>query len=365
MHSSLDDLLGIMSTPAPPPSLDPLGLTSFNPSTHPIVLPTARPRRPLLERIDNTDNFVLYIDNSTMEKFDTCQRAAEFYTINRRQGISGAALAFGGALHVGLEHYYKTGDMPTGIERALDTYAPVILRPDEWRTSDFLAHTLQLYHRYYGLSDITPLADGDTPLVELPFAYPLGEIHLDTTLSYSARQLTGEDSDDPLYIKTLHILWSGKIDLIFSHIGQPAIMDHKTSSIDAPTFYDQFHLSQPVRGYAWAASKLLGEPVNMFMLNALIIRKPTRTGTSNDFIRKPYSITAESIDEFLNDVLHKIEAFIHNAITGYFPKSPVWCQSKYGNCQYFNVCTMPKDLRETLLASDTYEDVTWSPLHDA
>jgi hypothetical protein len=135
--------------------------------------------------------------------------------------------------------------------------------------------------------------------------------------------------------------------------------------MDAPTFYDQFHLSQPVHGYVWATEKLIGERIDMFMLNALIIRKPTRTGTSNAFIRKPYTIQRGNILEFEKDVTQKIESLIHNMTIGYFPKSPVWCQGKYGNCQYFHTCTADHSAKHIMLGTDNYEDVTWSPLHDA
>lgn len=344
---------------------NPFDLLSFDPSSVPLKLPTSRPRRPLLElHPDEPDTYILRIDNSTLERLDTCPRSMQYYGISRRQGLSSAALAFGGALHLALEHYYKTGDMESGIQLAESAYAPTVLRPDEWRTPEFLSTTLRLYHRQYGLSDITPLALDGNPLVELPFSYPLGELEPDCKFAYSGRQLAGIDSDSPLYVRKLYILWTGKVDLIYSHVGEPAIMDHKTSSIDAPTFYDQFYLSQPVHGYAWAAQKLIGKPITMFMLNAIIIRKPTKTGTSNLFIRKPYTIHPHNISEFERDVTHKIETFIHNAIEGYFPKSPVWCQSKYGNCQYFSVCTVDQSARDIMLSTDTFEDVTWSPLSD-
>lgn len=345
---------------------DPLGLlSSINLQEAQIATPTKRERRPLLEPHPDIPNaYILRMDNSTLERLDTCARSAEYYCVNRRQGISGAALAFGGALHLGLELYYKGHDINHCIHAACERYAPTILRPDEWRTTDFLAHTLALYHKQYALSDIAPLKLDDQPFVEVGFSLPLGVFPINSTVAYSARLLASIDSDEPLYISELHVLWTGKIDLADTHIGEPRIVDHKTSSIDGPSFYDQFYLSQPVHGYAWAAEQMIGSRVNQFLLNAIVIRKPTRTGTSNQFIRRPYPITNENKLEFVRDVTHKIEDFVNCLTTGYFPKSPVWCQSKYGACQYFSVCQMDRTGKDVMLSSDTYEDVTWSPLSD-
>jgi hypothetical protein len=345
---------------------DPLGLlSSINLQEAQVITPTTRARRPLLEpHPDIADAYILRMDNSTLERLDTCPRSSEYYCVNRRQGISGAALAFGGALHLGLELYYKGHDINHCVTRACERYAPTVLRPDEWRTTDFLAHTLALYHRNYAHTDISPLTYDDKPFVEIGFSLPLGVFPINGTVAYSNRMLTGQDDDSNLYISELHVLWSGKIDLADRHIGAARIVDHKTSSIDGPSFYDQFYLSQPVHGYAWACEQILGEPISQFLLNALVIRKPTRTGTSNQFIRRSYRISEDNKREFHQDVTSKIEDFVNYLTTGYFPKSPVWCQSKYGACQYFNVCQMDRSGKSVMLASDLYEDVTWSPLSD-
>lgn len=67
------------------------------------------PKRPLLERIGHTDDWLLQLDNTTSSIFQTCPRASKFYTIDRRQRPDRAPLIFGGAIHEGLEQVYKHG----------------------------------------------------------------------------------------------------------------------------------------------------------------------------------------------------------------------------------------------------------------
>lgn len=336
----------------------------------PIPREPIAPRRPLLIR-DTGRNYILRIDNTSLETFQTCARKSEYYLVHRRQAPPAAALAFGAALHTGLEHYYKEkfkGNIITAaedsIKKAVDEYQSFPCPQDEWRTVAHLGFVLSKYFDHYDLTDFSPISlPTDEPAVEIPFSLQLGHIDINGPIAFPTNLLVDDaDEREPLYIDRLYIFWTGKIDLVVSHMSDLAITDHKTTSIAGPQFFDQFRLSQPVHGYAWATEQILKQPVNKFLLNAIIMRKPTKTGTSLEFDRRPYHLSPAMLAEWKRDVLDEIARFVDQLTHGYFPKSPVWCMGKYGKCPYHDVCIMPPDTRHAILNSDLYTNVTWSPL---
>lgn len=321
--------------------------------------------RPLLERIDGTDDYILRIDNSTLEKFQTCSRAAEHYCIARRQRHGTAAMNFGSAIHLGLETFYRKGfsHLPEAVSNALELYSRFQQSdPDEWRTSTILEDTLIKYHDKYSKDEPISVIrdDKNVPMVEIPFSLVLGEILLDKKIdSYTSPDL-------PTYIHKLIILWSGRIDLAANY-GDDSIyvVDHKTTSIGGPQFFADFMLSQQMVGYNWALRKLLpSHRITGIVVNAIIQRKPTRTGRALEFERQVYFHQDWHINEWERDVIAEVERFVTCFISNSWPKATKWCFGKYGKCEYHDVCTLPPEQRHLMLQSREYSNVTWSPLDD-
>lgn len=328
-----------------------------------------KPKRPLLEH-DKDHDYILRIDNTTLERFQTCARSAEFYCVNRRQSRDSAALAFGGAIHEGLAVLYRDGfnQITKAVEVTLakikSTWQP---EADEWRTPQLACETIIDYAEKYKHDTIKPITYDGELFVERAFSLYLGSIHLDRTLPQTAFELgvtMSEGQDQPLYINKLHILWSGRLDMAVTEGDDNVfVLDHKTTSIMGDQFFADFQLSQQMLGYVWAMRKLLPERnVIGTIVNAIAQRKPTKTGKSLEFKRQTFFQNLWMQEEWERDVMAGIERFVHSLCVGFFPKSPKWCFGKYGKCPYHEVCTLPPDLRMSLLNSGEYVNVTWSPL---
>jgi hypothetical protein len=335
--------------------------------------PTLPPRPLLTPHPDLPGDYVLQVDNTTMEIFQTCPRSAFYYCIKRRQKGARAPLIFGGAIHEGLESLYRLGyhhpdNLNTAKLAVLEHFQQNSYEACDtnWRTPSLALEVIDLYFNHYSLADsVTPFVNPSTnePFIEKPFALNIGTFELNTTLPFTVGQLCSSDDPTPLHIKTLHIQWTGKIDIAALFNNSLAVVDHKTTSMGGVTFYQEFELSQQTHGYCWALSKILNRPCLSFYLNALIIRKPTRTGRSVEFDRRQYFYSQSQINEWHTDILASCENFVHALIHNSFPKYTKWCVGKYGLCQYFPVCTTPPDNRHMSLASSEFANVTWSPLH--
>ena len=332
------------------------------------VVAAGRIKRPLLiPHPDIPNDWILQIDNTTMEYFQTCPRSAQFYCVERREKGERAPLIFGGAIHEGLEVLYRDGfsALPTAKARCLDYFASQpSVQVGEWRTPEYALEALDRYVSYWSMMDnLEPIVHNGKKFVEQPFALNLGKLELNCPLPYSLSKLTADNNTAHVYVKTLHIQWTGKVDIAATN-ASPAvyIVDHKTTSMGGMTFFADFELAQQTHGYTWALQKLLGHRVAGFILNALIIRKPTRTGVGMEFERRVYPYSEDAITEWETDTMASVEQFVHSLIHASFPKYTKWCMGKYGACQYHQVCTLPAAQRGIMLGSSYYNDVTWSPL---
>ena len=330
--------------------------------------------KPLLEHYEG-DTYILRIDNSTMERFQTCPRSALYYCVSRRQAPPSVALAYGGAIHAGLEKLYLLGYSHPRILDIMQDAAREHMSHHcteslyDWRTPDRACHTLTKYFETYENTDsITPIIVEDKPYVERAFSLPVGQIEINSELAFSRQALLGGDNDDsPLYVGTLLFFWSGRLDIAAHYNGQRDsvyVVDHKTTSIAGPGFYNDFYLAQQTVGYCWALDQILPDKsVWGLVLNAIIGRKPTPSGKSLEFQRQVYLYTPERRDEFVKDITHQAETFVYSLLHGYFPKSTKWCFDKYGQCSYHPVCSLNSPAqRDIHLMSDAYSDVTWDPL---
>jgi hypothetical protein len=302
--------------------------------------------------------FDLHVDNSSKELFETCARAAEYYTVYRREGkAERAALFRGTVIHKALAqrklwrpNITDKQFEPEQMAVILNAYMDKDFGPDEWRTAEHAINTIIAYNKHWPIeSEPFTVVEGT---VEMPFRLLLGTANLDTEVQTHAGKF---------YVKDVNIYWTGIVDSIVDY-GVPLVMDHKTTSILGPTFFDDFVLSSQMMGYVWAANKLGHHTVGL-LLDAIAGRKPTKTGVAVEFQRQRYFYSPEHLMEWEKDTFTLITDFLEHLCRAYFPKTTKWCFGKYGRCQYWDICSQQPDHRAAMLHSDLYKPVTWTPLN--
>ena len=101
----------------------------------------------------------LLIDNSSLEVFTTCPRAAQYHFINKRRSAEErSALKFGGIIHKALDIRYRTdspmlaqtpeveAQMVALIEKEFSTWSPA---EDDFRTHSFAVELINKYGLSY------------------------------------------------------------------------------------------------------------------------------------------------------------------------------------------------------------------------
>lgn len=339
-------------------------LFDTNQVTTSYVPPTKDPKRYIFKRIEGTNDLLLRIDNSSLERFVTCPRSAEYHLIEGREMPSSPAPAFGSRIHECLEYTYGHAfDEKTWRHclRILETrYLEAPFPEDEWRTFDLAVDLMSRYFNKYQLDLHT-----NKPLsLERSFSLPLCTFQVNATLKVTGEKLLGEVGNQQLvYVNKVHVYWSGKIDMLMENRanGIITVWDTKTTSMMGPSFWDDFKISNQIIGYVWAAKQLFNlDKYPPALINALGIRKPTKFGKQIELDRMPLVYDEYLVNEWIQDVQYLVLDFIAHLKQGYFPKATKWCLGKYSKCQYHSVCCATS--KEARLTELSYmHDVTWTP----
>lgn len=332
------------------------------------------------------------IDNSALEKL-SCPREFYYSFVRRRRLVSSkAGMNFGSTMHVAwAERYAQCGGnaiTPNATIRAT-------LAMTEWLDSnpqpaeDFrnLSHACRVFDAYnqnYGNEPYTILTnpkDGEL-LVEKSFMLPFMTVRVPATFALAHGIPLKTDPKTGAFYGEIIVYYCGKIDLGIRDAHGIWVQDHKTSFQFGDSFDKDMQRNAGQRGYFWSLMQILGEMPRGYIIDAVRIRKPKRDsifdGTppvdASDFRRLPFFVTQNDIDTWKVNTEYKVREIFYHAQNDYWPEHENMCTAhadtdthgsarKFGTCDFFDVCSVAKEMRENALASNLYEDNLWSPLN--
>lgn len=327
-----------------------------------------KPRRKILQRIPETDDYILELDYTALSAFLKCQRNFENAHVRGRLGGSVTALSFGGCFHKaeelrlrhGLSPETETAQRELIAKHFVDNPVPT----DEYRNGSYMLNLVAAYNRLYAYDGwpAKVLQFNSAPFIERPFKIPLCTISVNTYLAYSKDLLVvGEqDPERSLYVRSVHVLYTGKIDVIIEEPTGIWAPDHKTTSRGGKEYEQAFALSLQTRGYVWAARKL-GIPVLGAILNAVINRKITATGKGMEFIRTYYEYSDDVLTDFERSTTATAEEIMNCLTRGFFKQEAQSFMSPCSRCSYSLNCRLPFKDRDLDLASPLFRNNVWDP----
>lgn len=310
---------------------------------------------------DEVKKGVITIDNSSSSQWFSCF-AAGLYSgaLKRMNARSRSPLAFGGAVHAGLESFFRGEQDWRGRALADAAITELDSLGDPRRNTNKLMDLMESYCLEYSRNpsmqfDILTI-DGK-PAVEKSFVVPLGKV------SFDAQTLTN------LQAREVNINWSGKLDLLTKYEGALCMVDHKTTSVMGEKFIDDKIRSTQMLGYTYAARFLARElfdnmPVYGARINALASRS---AGYEFKIFDIPYPDW--KVKEWQEETLGAIKALITQLdiflSTGMAIPTREHCVTKYGKCAYFDVCDAAPQMRDRIIFDDDYFFKSdWSPLNE-
>lgn len=351
----------------------------------------------------------LFVDNSMLELLTTCPRALQYNRFHKRiAAVSKPSLTFGSAIHLALEHRYKTyrnmspdpmlhEEITTLLTKFFED-KPV--EDGEYRNLNWALELMRMYNNKFEIEPFQLLEDKDGKVqVELPFALPLftykGELifedHPPTWLLPSITNFRLTDSGKAYEIR-IPVIYTGRIDLPVLWDDTLTIIDHKTTSMLGTQFTDGMKMSAQQKGYAWAFQTLSGQHVSSYCINAIRVKEPgdftanaykklggrknppsheqvmekadqlKREWWNESLIRERFYIKPGELEEWKFNAIAIIKEMFYHYEQGYMPMKTAWC-NKFGRCPYFDVCSLDANDRGVMLDSGLFMDNTWDPLH--
>jgi len=312
---------------------------------------------------------VLTIDNSEYCTWNSCFTMGLYSGGLRRVGAkSRAPLAFGGAVHAGLDAYLKAWSLKKDVHpddpaegwRALALADAAVTKLDSLgdarRNTRVLLSLLESYILQYSRMpsiQFNIFKIDNKPAVEQSFSIPLGEVEI----TFEGRTYA------------LTIMWSGKIDVLSNYERAIAPVDHKTTTVMGEKFVDDKERSSQMLGYTFAArylAKLLFDNMPVFgvRINALAMRQ---TGFEFKMFDIPYPEwkIAEWQRETIQSIRDLVSALDKFLGSGQSVPNREHCVTKYGKCAYFDVCDTPPTMRDRMIFDDSYYFISeWSPLNE-
>jgi len=308
------------------------------------------------------------IDNSEYTTWDSCFVQGMYSGALRRMNARARApLAFGGAVHAGLDKFlvlFSQGGlsfrdiMEQTHTAALADAATSNLDGlgDPARNSRTLVSLLDSYCLEYSRVDsmrFTILSIDGQPAVEQSFVVPLGKFACITS-TWGAQEI--------------NVNWSGKIDIISKYDNAICPVDHKTTSVMGEKFIDDKVRGSQMLGYTYASRYLSHRlfndlPVFGVRINALAMRKGGYEFKLFDIPFPDWKV-GEWQSETLLSIQNLVEQLDKFLVRGEAVPTREHCVTKYGKCQFFDVCDTPATMRDRILFDDSYFFKSdWSPLN--
>ncbi len=300
-------------------------------------------------------NGAYWIDNSLLSTWRECPREHEYENLEKRKAVfAKAALNYGKAMHVALAglvlscgNEYTKADL-VKLNALLATHFERFPQPlDDHRQLGLAQETLKRYVKMYEIEPWTILQANGFPMVERLVWFP-GFM---------------ECNGVPINVY-------GLLDLVVTKYGEVWIIDHKTTSMLGTMFDFEMQTTWQMKGYAWLFKQAFGRMPMGYIVDAIRSLAPSEKIAGNgatldkwwtdQFRRLPFFVNEAQLAEWEDNTKQVIEEILWQHGRGFYPMNDKSCVTKYGRCQFYDVCTLPQAQRLVALNSNNFEDNTWT-----
>ena len=348
-------------------------------------------------------NNSLYVSSSFLSTL-TCPRSTEYYKLhNRVLDSSGAGLNFGSVLHSALEMWYRLQEFSLSEDerisrctRLMEKEFQALPESDDFRNlnwaNDIFAKYREVFrHERWKLMQfekpktcsycchglvLIPNTDGGTERCE--WCNGTGFYSIMTEVSFAVKLFDYEPEDKEVFFAQtglfrFPVIYHGFIDLVVSLDSRPFLLDFKTTSMLGKGFWDDKLMSAQPRGYCWALKKTTDLDCAGYIIRA-IRTTPMPPGIKNGKENRKGVVTTQEnwwkeglcdenfilqpddLLEWEQNTIAKVKQFMYHYEQGYFPRNTETCTSKFGRCQYFDVCSTNLESRHAMLYSGQYKN---------
>jgi hypothetical protein len=278
-------------------------------------------------------------DASSIGPLKLCGRLRHYKSQGWRPKEDSVHLRFGGEYHKCLQDYeVLKAEGFTHADAVFDVVKALTLRLEDWNPDHtkknrktLVRSVIWRLEKYRDDAAKTWIMSDGKPAVEITFNFPLD---------------VGPTQDQPYVL-------CGKLDRIVVFNGDLFVMDHKTTTVSlTESYWKQFSLDDQMSLYTLAGKVVFQAPIKGVIVDAAQIL----VGGTN-FDRGIVYRTQQQLDEWIENTVGYLNRQNDNMM------NTASCITRYGPCEFLDVCTKTPQVRERFLKSGFQQVAPWNPLN--
>ncbi len=266
--------------------------------------------------------------------------------------FNNAARNYGKAMHVALAGLamscgseYTKADVPKLNAMLATHFERYPQPPDDHRQLGLAQETLAKYIQLYEVEPWTILSSNGFPLIERLLHCPIS--------SYNG----------------IPINFFGILDIGVQKSDGDWVVDRKTTYQLGKNFAFEMAMTGQMRGYCWMYQKCFGKLPMGYIVDAIRTSQPTEKCQADkallkkfwteQFARLPFYIDQERLDEWEGNTVATLRRIAGDWEKSQWPMNDKSCVSKYGCCQFYDICSLPFAQRKVALQSNNFSENDW------
>ena len=269
---------------------------------------------------------ILRIDASSLKDSDCPRNFHLSNVLGYTEQTPSHKTEYGSALHLAAASLYR-GDTPeVCLNKAIEYFMASPCDPGtDYRSAGHLMETTKDYLAYYAPKNETfkPLRlSAEHVAVELPFKIPF------------------------MSFPEVDVILCGVMDAI-GHWGNTfCFKDIKTTGLSPNYFFDKWHTDIQMVLYSWTLKQLsMSEGYPPALIDAVFLSK-TKPAL---FQRQLIDLQPDRVEETMDWVRERVTELVARYVNGNWKKNFTRCETKYGQCKFYNICKAPEVLGQNIL----------------
>lgn len=300
----------------------------------------------------------VFINWSSIATIQDCMRKSQYLLMEKlKSDVEHDALVAGKAIHKGMEFWYhlpiEHRQLTADDNELADTFTGLLpeVCPEGALGAIYQYALAAQPLKYLDPGDKRSIANG-IKIMKAYFKHYKDdefETYWDEQGSFIERELEMQIYEDSTKVIVLH----GTIDAVLRNkqSGKLYVADHKTTTALGTQFYNKAKPNHQYSGYIYLAQKKLGLDIDECMINGIQVAK-----TKSEFARLFTKRDQDDFDDLIKAAVEATERILFARETGEFTMSTASC-NVFGTCQYFDICSVPKKMREQIIKTKYTEGV--------
>lgn len=332
-------------------------------------------------------NGALFVSGSFLETIARCAQESEYTKLTARVAArSKSGMNFGKHIHSALELHYRLQEFSLTQQDITQRVSTLLQQEfesspndtDDFRTLNWAVENYKRFTEFARFESFELLTYPEARTCkycegkggECLWCNGTGKHKIMAEVPFAVHLFDYQNQLRPVIPVYLH----GYIDLPIKVEGMYFIRDFKTTLRLGDSFWQQHKMSIAQKGYCYGFEQTTKLPVTGHVITAIRTAQPpihvtegraSKTGKvtkiddwwKESIMEQRMYLGDGELTEWKKNAEWLVRKFLFHYENEFFPKETTQCVSKFGACQYYDVCsTFPPEIRASMLSSGMFMD---------